>query len=92
MGWDDRDEAEARAEAMEARRRLGCQCGDDLPGRCPGPMNCPYSDYAPDDEDGDSSEDEDPYPDCGRWFDPVLGEQCTKAGSEECDWDCPHSR
>lgn len=26
------------------KRSQSCQCGDDLPGRCPGPDNCPYSD------------------------------------------------
>lgn len=30
-------------------------------------------------------EDEDDF-DCG-W---VRGQGCTKAGSEECDWECPH--
>lgn len=33
-----------------------CQCGDDLPGRCPGPMNCPYSGVdEPDEEDDDDA-------------------------------------
>jgi hypothetical protein len=34
--------------------------------------------------DDGPSEDEDGYPDCG------LGPdgQCSKAGSEECDWEC----
>lgn len=26
---------------------------------------------------------------CGRWMDGRLMAQCLKAGSEECDWDCP---
>lgn len=26
---------------------------------------------------------------CGRWRDGALGKYCSKAGSEECDWECP---
>jgi hypothetical protein len=37
-----------------------------------------------DDDDGDFAEEE-----CGRWYNGKLGRQCTKAGSEECDWICP---
>lgn len=33
------------------RRSEHCQCGDDLPGRCPGPDNCPFSDRNDDDND-----------------------------------------
>jgi hypothetical protein len=34
------------AEAAEDRRRFrksfgGCLCGNDMPGTCPGPSNCP---------------------------------------------------
>ena len=29
---------------------------------------------------------------CGRWINGRLGPLCRKAGSEECDWDCPYSR
>lgn len=29
---------------------------------------------------------------CGRWINGRLGRYCTKAGSEECDWECPYSR
>lgn len=25
----------------EPRRRDRCECGGDMPGRCPGPANCP---------------------------------------------------
>ena len=36
-----------RREAIDQRRRHAwsrhCQCGDDLPGYCPGPENCPYA-------------------------------------------------
>ncbi len=51
----ERDEDEdLRRESIDQRlalRRLHtCQCGDDLPGSCPGPMNCPYSDFAGDDD------------------------------------------
>lgn len=39
------EQAELRAEDREARRRANrrCQCGDDLPGHCPGPDACPYA-------------------------------------------------
>lgn len=29
---------------------------------------------------------------CGRWRNGVLSGSCTKAGSEECDFECPYSR
>jgi len=52
----DRDD-DARREAIDERRALSratrCQCGDDLPGRCPGPQNCPYSDFAVEQEGAD---------------------------------------
>jgi hypothetical protein len=28
--------------------------------------------------------------DCGRWINGRLGRYCTKAGSEECDFECPY--
>lgn len=40
----DEDE---RRDAIDDRRRRAwharCQCGDDLPGHCPGPASCPYA-------------------------------------------------
>lgn len=33
-----------RRETIDQRRALArqrCQCDDDMPGRCPGPANCP---------------------------------------------------
>lgn len=48
------EDMEARHEAIAERRALRrshtCQCGNDLPGHCPGPMNCPYSDYVTEDK------------------------------------------
>ena len=42
-------------DAADERRRLrmmtGCRCGNDLPGYCPGPVNCPYSSVETEDED-----------------------------------------
>lgn len=40
-----------------------------------------------DDYDDELEEDDEPMFDCG------LGPdgQCALAGSEDCDWDCPHS-
>ncbi len=28
--------------------------------------------------------------DCGRWDNGKLTKSCSKAGSEECDWECPY--
>lgn len=41
------------------------------------------NEYDTEDEESDGSED------CGRWWDGKLIAQCSKAGSEECDWECP---
>jgi hypothetical protein len=27
---------------------------------------------------------------CGRWRNGVLSDSCSKAGSEECDFECPY--
>lgn len=49
----DEDE---RREAIDERRARSwathCQCGDDMPGSCPGPANCPMCerDDEPDEE------------------------------------------
>lgn len=40
-----------RDEYALPRRARGCACGHDLPGRCPGPSNCPYNADEPSDED-----------------------------------------
>lgn len=47
-------------------------------------------DQSPYDED----EDDGRYPgdECGRWRNGRLVAQCLKAGSEECDWECPYAR
>ena len=29
---------------------------------------------------------------CGRWRNGRLSDSCTKAGSEECDFECPYGR
>lgn len=36
--------------------------------------------------------DEDPGAECGRWSNGRLMAHCSKAGSEECDWECPYGR
>ena len=65
------------------------ECGAHLPDEC---KTCGYPDadavadyhYGPDDDDED---DPDAWmDDCGMMPDGT----CTKAGSEECDWDCPN--
>lgn len=40
--WDDRP-----------RIRERCECGGDMPGRCPGPRNCPMC--QPDEGDGEEA-------------------------------------
>lgn len=51
--WDP-DEMEEVYAAREARRRSRCQCGGDMPGRCPGPAFCPMcADDEVEEEDGD---------------------------------------
>jgi len=46
----------------------------------------------PADDFGDDLSDEDmAMEECGRWDNGKLTQQCTKAGSEECDWICPLS-
>lgn len=32
----------------------------------------------------------DPGEECGRWSNGRLTELCSKAGSEECDFECPY--
>jgi hypothetical protein len=40
----------------------------------------------------DDFEDDGPMPgeECGRWSNGRLGQYCAKAGSEECDFECPY--
>ena len=38
--WDYKREA---AEERERMHRQACQCGGDMPGRCPGPEACPMA-------------------------------------------------
>lgn len=40
-------------------------------------------------DDDASDEEYDASEDCGRWNNGRLSKQCSKAGSEECDWECP---
>jgi hypothetical protein len=58
---------------MIKRRRRGCECGTDLPGRCPGPENCPYASHPDDDEpvDLDDLDDDIDLPDL--WIDDEAG-------------------
>lgn len=45
-----------------------------------------------DDECAAGEEDDGPEPgeECGRWNNGRLGQHCSKAGTEECDFECPH--
>jgi hypothetical protein len=40
----------------------------------------------------DTFDDDGPQPgeECGRWSNGRLGQFCAKAGSEECDFECPY--
>lgn len=35
-------------------------------------------------------EDEDPGDACGRWSNGRLGQHCSQAGTEWCDFECPY--
>lgn len=37
-------------------------------------------------------DDEDEGAECGRWSNGRLMRSCTKAGSEECDFECPYRK
>ena len=39
--------------AEDRSRRRACQCGDDMPGHCPGPENCPMCQE--DDDEGEAT-------------------------------------
>jgi len=65
---------------------------------CTAPMPEPANSNAPvwaqeaidaevltDDEDGPE-----PGEECGRWRNGKLGQYCAKAGTEECDFECPY--
>lgn len=47
----DREEAAAEARWQRRRRNMPCQCGTDMPGTCPGPMNCPNSGHEDDSDE-----------------------------------------
>lgn len=42
------------------------------------------------DDDSDAVDEEDPGDECGRWDNGKLGGTCMLAGTEFCDFDCPH--
>lgn len=50
---------------------------------------CEFEDYEEDNYDEDGPE---PGDECGRWNNGKLMQYCTKAGSEECDFECQYSR
>ena len=54
----------------------------------PEPEAYPWDDYdEPYDDEPDGPE---PGEECGRWRNGRLSQYCTKAGSEECDFECPY--
>lgn len=59
--FDDSDyidelRAEARIERQRRRSATQCQCGNDLPGSCPGPENCPCAATDDDHNEGENEE------------------------------------
>lgn len=46
---------------------------------CPGPA-----------ENDAADEPDEPGEDCGRWCNGKLDRYCAKAGTEECDFECPY--
>lgn len=49
-----------------------------------------FDDDWDDEEDDFGDLDEVPGEECGRWVNGKLTDHCSKAGSEECDWECPY--
>jgi hypothetical protein len=50
--YDRLSDARDNCDPEPRRGRQACQCGTDMPGRCPGPDNCPMCmDDAPGDDD-----------------------------------------
>lgn len=49
--------------------------------------------YGAREEDNANEEPCDPWPgeECGRWSNGRLTKHCAKAGSEECEFECPYS-
>ncbi len=47
MNMEREIDEDERREAIDQRRArvraTQCQCGNDLPGHCPGPLFCPYA-------------------------------------------------
>lgn len=43
------------------------------------------------DDDDDELCEFDAGEECGRWINGRLGQYCTLAGTEQCDWECPYS-
>lgn len=48
---DDLDELRAQDRWERRRRSQACQCGNDMPGHCPGPANCPMCEEDEEPED-----------------------------------------
>lgn len=58
-------------------------CSADLPGGAG--EHDDFDEIDPGDDDGPEPGDE-----CGRWDNGRLTRWCSKAGSEECDFECPY--
>src|SRR5580693_8263066 len=70
---------------------LGCANVCDVPPPKAANENWPQDRI--DDEMATCTDDDDgpePGDECGRWSNGRLGQYCAKAGSEECDFECPY--
>ena len=56
---------------------------------CERPGDCAFPGCDCEDDDSDPFE-EIPRDECGRWENGKLTKRCSKAGSEECDFECPY--
>lgn len=76
----------SNALGLEVREHLLGRDRDE--GRC---HDCGLYSCVCFDDDDQPEEEWDAGEECGRWLNGSLGRSCRLAGTEFCDWDCPHS-
>ena len=84
MKEQERDDPFMRAACTKCGKVQGVCCGDLQAGWFYCSDCCPHPYEARDDDEDDLMGD---YADCH-----MHNGSCGKAGSEECDWECPNSR
>ena len=73
---------------IEPAKSSTCGCGMPESQCVKGDLDvCPYIDDPVHDEEDDELTAGD---ECGRWSNGKLTRSCAKAGSEECDFECPY--